>query len=351
LISSYPKIYAIGHRAVRPLFEDEVTITEKIDGSQISFGKYNGVLQVKSKNNNLCINEPEKLFKNAVEALQVIQHRLTDGWTYRGEYLKSPKHNVLAYDRIPTSHIILYDIMVSPENYLNWDEVHREGVDVGFETVPLLFRGIVEDTETLLDLLKRKSTLGGADIEGFVVKNYDRFNQFDGKPLMAKYVCEAFKEVHQGEWKKNNPSGGDFLQVLGKKYCSEARWNKSIQATRDEGLLLDDPKDIGGLLRDIQTDIKEECEDEIKAALFKWAWGKIARSSIAGFPEFYKEKLLRQQFVGVAITPEDIAECAEGRRVGTGEAFKAIAEIPVVSASEGVEETGVHDGVDVCNHD
>lgn len=30
---SYPKIYAIGHSALRELFLDEVTIEEKIDGS------------------------------------------------------------------------------------------------------------------------------------------------------------------------------------------------------------------------------------------------------------------------------------------------------------------------------
>jgi hypothetical protein len=362
LISSYPKIYAIGHRVLKGLFGTEVTITEKVDGSQISFGVYNGVLEVKSKNHNLDTTAPEKLFANAVESLVTLKDKLTEGWTYRGEYLRSPKHNTLAYDRIPVDHIILFDIMISPENYLDWDEVHAEGVDIGLETVPILFRGLVDDPSTLLELLKRKSTLGGADIEGFVVKNYDRFNQFDGKPLMGKYVSEAFKEVHQGEWKKNNPSGGDFLQILGKKYCSQARWNKSIQMTRDEGLLLDDPKDIGGLLRSIQADIKEECEDEIKAALFKWAWGKVARSSIAGFPEFYKEKLLKQQFAGSGEDEVELVRSA-GDDSGlpevnsTGKVFRAIAaednisEDSVISASEGVEETGVHDGVGVCNHD
>jgi hypothetical protein len=342
MINSYPKIYAIGHRAVKELFNEEVSITEKVDGSQISFGVFGGVLMVKSRNHNLVIDEPEKMFANAIVAIQGVQHKLTEGWTYRGEYLTKPKHNTLAYERVPTNHIILFDINIGLENYLSWEEVHAEGIQVGFETVPLVFKGKVDDPEILLELLKRKSTLGLADVEGIVVKNYDRFNPFDGKCLMGKYVSEAFKEVHQGEWKKNNPSGGDFLQVLGAKYRSEARWHKSIQRLRDDGTLLDDPKDIGGLLRDIQADIKHECEDEIKEALFKWAWGKIARQSIAGFPEFYKELLLRQQFVGVAITPEDTAECAEVN--STGKAFQ------VISASDNIKEDA-HSGADICNHD
>ena len=35
---SYPKVYAIGHAYLGALFDGEVVVTEKVDGSQFSFG-------------------------------------------------------------------------------------------------------------------------------------------------------------------------------------------------------------------------------------------------------------------------------------------------------------------------
>jgi hypothetical protein len=70
--------------------------------------------------------------------------------------------------------------------------------------VPLVFEGVVLDIEFFRGLLDRVSILGGQKIEGVFVKNYARFNP-DKKVMMAKYVSEAFKEIHQGEWKSANP--------------------------------------------------------------------------------------------------------------------------------------------------
>jgi hypothetical protein len=38
----------------------------------------------------------------------------------------------------------------------------------------------------------------------------------------------------------------------------------------------------------------EECEREIKDALFRWAWKRLTKSIIMGFPEWYKNLLLEQ---------------------------------------------------------
>jgi len=49
-------------------------------------------------------------------------------------------------------------------------------------------------------------------------------------------------------------------------------------------------------MREVPADIEKECVDEIKEALFKWAWPQIRRASTAGLPEWYKERLLAMQF-------------------------------------------------------
>jgi hypothetical protein len=41
-IGSYPKIYNLGHKAVRDIFKEPVTAQEKVDGSQFSFMRVDG---------------------------------------------------------------------------------------------------------------------------------------------------------------------------------------------------------------------------------------------------------------------------------------------------------------------
>ena len=105
---SYPSIYALGHAAVAELLLDPVVAEEKIDGSQYSFGRFSGALKVRSKGKQMIVESPEKIFRKAVEYVATLD--LRDGWTYRGEVLDKPKHNALAYDRVPKGNVILFDI-------------------------------------------------------------------------------------------------------------------------------------------------------------------------------------------------------------------------------------------------
>jgi hypothetical protein len=40
---SYPKLYAMGHRAIADLLLDDVIVQEKVDGSQFSFGLFDNL--------------------------------------------------------------------------------------------------------------------------------------------------------------------------------------------------------------------------------------------------------------------------------------------------------------------
>jgi hypothetical protein len=57
-------------------------------------------------------------------------------------------------------------------------------------------------------------------------------------------------------------------------------------------------EDIGPLLKHVSYDVLEECEDELREALFKHYWKQISRGITAGLPEWYKAKLLDKQFEG-----------------------------------------------------
>lgn len=299
---SYPSIFALGHRVLGDLFSDPVLIEEKVDGSQFSFGVFEGRPRVRSKGQEMHLDAPEKMFEKAVETVKEISLQLHPGWTYRAEYLQKPKHNTLAYDRTPERHIIIFDINPAHESYLPYDEKAAEAARIGLEVVPRLGTGIIESPADLLALLETTSVLGGQKIEGFVVKNYARFGH-DKKALMGKFVSETFKEVHNGEWRKNNPTTSDFIDTIVAKYRTPARWAKAVQHLTEAGALERSPRDIGKLMKEVSTDVLNECYAEILQDLFRFAWPKVQRALTHGLPEWYKAQLLEAQFAPT----EDVA--------------------------------------------
>lgn len=295
---SYPSIFALGHRYIADLLTVPVQCEEKIDGSQFSFGKdENGDLHIRSKGVVMHIDAPERMFSRAAEIVKELAPILNVGWTYRAEYLAKPKHNTLAYDRIPRKHLILFDVNDGQESYLSYEQKAAEAQRIGLEVVPLIFEGNLTDIAIFREFLQRDSILGGQKIEGVVIKQQTPilFGQ-DKKALMGKFVSESFKEVHGGKWRKNNPTSGDIISEIGLSLKTPARWAKAVQHLRESGCIQDSPRDIGLLMKEIPADIRKECEQEIKERLFAYAWPKIQRVAIAGVSEWYKEELLKRQF-------------------------------------------------------
>lgn len=291
-IASYPKVYQMGHRTIANILMGEVVVEEKVDGSQFSCGVYNGELMCRSRGAMLDLENPQSLFLGAVETARRLAPLLRDGWTYRGEALQKPKHNTLVYDRIPNGHVILFDVMTDkPEWYLSREEKEEEAKRLGLEIVPVLYQGVVEKPSDLLAYLDTESILGGQKIEGVVVKNHHQFAA-DGKPLIGKYVSEAFKEVHRVDYKSRNPNRTDVVEALIEKYRTPARWQKAVQHLGEEGSLDGSPKDIGSLMREVSQDVDAECADEIKDALWAHFRKQILRGVTTGLPEWYKRKLL-----------------------------------------------------------
>ena len=292
---SYPKVYNVGHAAISgrsDLTDGPVTVEEKVDGSQLSFGVFNGELKLRSKGREFDPGDADKMFLLAVESVESRRGLLVGGWTYRGEYLQKPKHNSLTYGRVPQGNIIIFDVEIGDCKFLDRTEKEKEAERIGLEVVPLIFSGEVSGIDQITGFLGRESVLGGPQIEGVVIKNYEKFTR-DGKVMLGKYVSGSFKEVHQKEWKKSNPTARDVVAVIGSQYRTEARWEKSIQHMRDDGLLTETTRDIGPLIKLIGDDIKIECTDEIMKQLFAWAWPHIQRMSARGFAEFYKKSLDR----------------------------------------------------------
>lgn len=327
---SYSSIYNMGHKAIAALLQGPVYVEEKIDGSQFSFGitedQYGEpMLRVRSKGCEMILDAPEKMFSLAVETVKTLAPKLHPGWTYRGEYLRTTKHNALIYQRVPALNVILFDIETAECEFLSYAEKAAEAARLGLEVVPLLKEGIVASLDEFRALLDAESVLGGQKIEGVVVKpvGYGLFG-VDKKVLMGKFVSEAFKEVHSKAWREDNPTSGDIVANIALEYTTQARWQKALQHLMEYGTITGSPRDIGALMKEVPEDVKRECEEEIKAKLFAFAWPHIARRVAHGLPAWYKELLLKKQFEGEAPNEETaVTETSSSERAEDPNLFES----------------------------
>lgn len=295
MLNSYPSVYQVGHAAIGNLFDGEVQIEEKVDGSQFTFGVMDGEILCKSKNVRFAPDMANEMFSRAVETVKELAPILHPDWQYRCEYLQKPKQNTLCYERIPEKHLIIYDINTGLEQYMSYEDKKAEAERIGLECVPLLYRGKVETYDQFKQFLELTSVLGGCKVEGVVIKNYIQFTR-DKKVAMGKYVSESFQEIHQGDWRKRHPTRKDVVGQIILEYKTDARWQKAVQHLEENGDYLGEMKDIPKLLKEVNQDVLKECKDEILDTLFKHFWKEISKGITRGLPEWYKEYLAKKAF-------------------------------------------------------
>lgn len=297
LIPAFPKIFHLGDARVLEIFNDPVEITEKLDGSQFSFGKINGELKMRSKGAEITEQNCPKMFNKAVNFAIENELLIPEGYIFHGEFFDNPKHNTLEYGRIPRGHFALfgvrslqYDIMEDYPSLEFWAN------ELKCETIPLIFEGRLNPENAydfIMGQMEKESVLGRAQMEGVVIKNYNKRTIFGDKdfPVMAcKFVSEQFKEKHKVNPEYNKRSA---IELMGIELNAEPRWLKAIQAMRDEEQLTSSPKDIGPLMERIIKDIEEEEIDSLKNKLWKIHRKVIMNAATKGMPQWYKEKLAK----------------------------------------------------------
>lgn len=296
MIKAFPKIFVLGTDYIKDILDGEVEVTEKLDGSQFVWGRLDGELFVRSKGVKLNFEAPNKMFKEAVDYIYSISDMIPDGIIFHAEYLQKPHHNSLTYSKIPENHLALFSVSDFTEKFYNYNEIKSWADKLSIDAVPLIFKGVIENTDQIIEMVHGQSYLKGVDREGVVVKNYNKPFLLGGQPIplmCGKYVTEAFKEVHRAGWSKEHTGRGKW-ETFKEGYKTEARWLKAVQFLRDSGELTESPKDIGNLIKRVITDIEEEEEETIKNFLWKEFGNEVLRTSVHGLPEFYKLQLLKK---------------------------------------------------------
>lgn len=298
MFSAFPKIFAIGSPQIYNLLDHEVEITEKIDGSQFGFGFVGGQIAMRSKGAQMYRHSNNLLFDAGAgyvcNSLYSILSTKFSNWIFYGEILHKPKHSTLVYGRVPKNHIMLFAAIRADGEFVDsHEELESVADELGLEAVPLIHQGRISSLDDIRKLLDRESVLGNVKIEGIVAKRYQAM-EWKGMflPVMSgKYVSESFKEVHRKSWAGDNTSRGGF-EGLKQEFRSEARWVKAIQRLTELGDLEHEPRDIEKIITSINKDIVEEEKEYIKGRLWALFHRDILRVATAGFPEWYKQKLI-----------------------------------------------------------
>lgn len=295
--AAYPKILHIGDKPIADLYNGDVEITEKLDGSQFGFGILDGVLTCRSKGKEQDIDDPDKMFIEGVNYVKSIQDKLANGYFYYGEYFSRPRHSTLAYDRIPKNHIALFGVLRPDKSLCSYQEMVEIADTLDLEVVALIHEG-QSDPEHTIGLLDRVSMLGGQKIEGVVVKRYEDW-LFLGRiltPVKAgKYVSEAFKEVHEKDWSRLNTGKGKY-DAMKDKYHSEARWHKAIQHLKEDGNFEGSVRDIGNLMKEITKDLTLEEKENMKEELWQIYGQDVVKYATVGFVDWYKQLIAKGEF-------------------------------------------------------
>jgi hypothetical protein len=290
----------VGQDYIRTIFDGPVEITEKVDGSQFVFARIKGEGYIcRSKGKIIPLDYPEKMFQQAVEYITSIE--VPEDKVFYCEYLQKPKHNVLAYSRIPKNHLCLFAVsdLSRTKFVMDYSQLLHYAIQLDIDVVPEITAEVrnIDDLHLLLD---RESFLGNVNIEGVVVKNYTQPFLLGGQPipLMAgKFVSEKFKEVHFSKWSKENTGKGKWETYL-EGFRTKARWEKAVQHLAEKGELVNSPKDIGSLVKEVESDICSENISEIKDFLFKEFGRDLLRNSVRGLAEWYKDRLATRSFEG-----------------------------------------------------
>lgn len=282
----YPKVLNLGAPYTERTFDGMVMAQEKVDGSQFRWGwNVDGEFYVASKNREIFSDEG--MFQLGSQYIRQFKDKPLKDIYFFAEYMRQPKHNALAYDSIPKNYLMLFDVY--DQGWLPLHEVQSWSEEFDIDCARILASGQL-DVDKVKALLETDSFLGGAKIEGVVIKNYDQLISVGGniRPLFTKYVSEKFREKHGQEHVPRRVTMESFIKSL----KTEARWEKAYQHLLEDGKIQHDLPDIGTIIKEVQRDLEEEELDSIKDFLWEHYRKQIKGTAIAGLPEWYKSKLL-----------------------------------------------------------
>lgn len=303
----YCKIMALGKLGTEDIFEDEVVISEKCDGSSVRIMNDGGTIRVGSHKKEISLEGSTPDAKMFIPFTTWVKENETALLSFLpnqnvifGEMCQS--HNVIKYaNKYP---IVIFDIGEVAEYGLEFRDANFQNIrqsylskELKVPIAPTLYRGKVTNRDQLDKFLSAASFLDKTkNIEGIVIKNYSRLNQWD-RHLFAKLVRQEFKERNKEVFKRGESKSVE--EAIAEFYFTRARLIKMVQRLKEEGKYTGELKDIQYLVGMIPKDIEEEHKEDIKEFLYQHFWKQINRIISARIAPEYKKYVQEELFRGM----------------------------------------------------
>jgi hypothetical protein len=256
----YPKIFTIGNEENEGIFSDPDDIIvgeEKIDGANTRFMVLDGKIIFGSHNRQIENPNEDKFFKRFTEHInrKVVPRLGLEGFIFYGEMCV--KHTInYDWEKIPPYlGFDVYDL--NKGVFLEHQPAMMEFQSINLPFVPILWVKKVSELGEITEQIIPPSQYWNGTAEGIVFKNYK-------KQLMAKIVCEKFKEKNKEEFgltKKQARLTGDE-EIIVATYSTNARIDKKVFELMSEGHKLALTM-MAELPKRVLTDIYEENWREI----------------------------------------------------------------------------------------
>jgi hypothetical protein len=265
----YNKIFRLGKEETEGILKGTCSITEKIDGANLSVWLGDGgEIRVGSRNNDLTANGNE--FNGAVHycnAHEGIKRMLAFYPKFRlyGEWLV---RHTLSYNNMAYKKFYLFDVYdEEAQKFLLQSTVQEMAKIYAIDVVPDM--GVIENPtmEQLNKLIEGASALGEKK-EGLVIRNFDFKNTF-GDMCYAKLVREDFKEDNGIIFGGNNKYSDCYWEMyICNKYIDVPRVQKimnKLQPEVNEKLDMKHiPRIIGTVYHDLITEEAWEIANKAK---------------------------------------------------------------------------------------
>lgn len=281
----YTDVVRLGHKSTEGVLQpgDFITITEKVDGANVSFIYDSETDTVKCYSRNTELSEGNTLrgyYGWIQENIYPIRFKLNPNYRYYGEWLVS---HTIQYTSESYSNFYMFNVWDEiNQEYLSDTIMRNEAARLNLKTVALFYEGEYISFEHLLSFVG-KSELGAEIGEGIVVKNVSYKDRY-GRQMFVKLVSDKMRETQKQKAPKN-PNISSQEKDMIKFALTTARVEKLIHKLIDEDQLNKDDiyiENMGNLLKllgnkVLEDIIKEEIENakQYEETELKKATGKL----------------------------------------------------------------------------
>lgn len=252
-MKKYDSIPRYGKQGTRDILNTHVTVMEKLDGANASFGIIGGELKMFSRNQELDEHNTLRGFYDYVKQ-NIPRGKILLDTIYFGEWLVP---HTVQYKKEAQHKFYLFDIYFNgTDEYMSHNIVKSHAKHLGLEMPKVLFEGELQDVSELQQYVGQSELTEIPNTgEGIVVKKYGF------EPQFVKIVSDKFKETKSI---KQPSLDRTDIGTLIDSVLTPQRVEKLIHKKIDIGLLPTelDITDTGNVLKALSSDVVNDIFEE-----------------------------------------------------------------------------------------